>query len=877
MSSSVGLIAPMILPMTASEGGYASLPGQAAVDVPGDPGGGVTITVPPGEVQAVVIPFETLLAPVRAAASFIPAGTTLSRDDGHTLGPFPADAWALIPQPDTTRPLFPGTVPEPGLYLLQGVSRVSVEQPKTGVLDQWLTNGVPGVQPQVSAAGKVATPSEQGGTPGQTWRNCMLAGIFAEDVPAGTQLGLADLADDGNPTLTFRVFDYAWTEIPASAVLQTMGTLNPDAMADHPVVTQASVLAADLPVQMFLRFDTWNPLGTHGTDPKGEELALPPLDVRLIDEQGGTIAGSTWTPAGDSGVLEINRSLVWTQTFSLVATFPKGTQLALERGASRWWPAKATDQLTWSTADWTARDTTTSGTWTDFAGIRVGSAAAPVAFWVGTKVRMALGYQEQHRPFNGGKNSAAKTVSSRRLTVGHAVTLSQASPSGPPVADSFTTDTEGEVSGVSFTVQPGLDLTIAVERRLAFGGTVIRVEDDPAATTPLYSDPSFHFEKATPPVSFPAFAAAAIDGAGKPLKLLIDADARDDTKANTPDAAAFHALKFARYTDDGIALLSGVRPGSATREHLFHAMVSQDANDGAGSATYDDPSTNKVVTWTHLPDQDWFTRRTVIHEYGHGVVRWLSNTVRDPVRRADAEAAVGAIAARLISERNTKGPGYAHSEPMVTNAGIALVEGLTLCFETFFGVGGTLFADKVSAGAKSSWAKYKYGVYLPVPPNPVVSLSTYCGRQVEGVFAFALFEHISKATGFAGFVLGTTGDGPDGCKQPQAFINAWQKKAHAGALDQLNRLIRWLLVDPITVVMGDKTQWTGQWPATGQSVKYPAVYDHLKRVFDQNPANPQTPQESFTALHNDTLVKWNLEQDLSNEPNPPVLGQDWTP
>ena len=126
-------------------------------------------------------------------------------------------------------------------------------------------------------------------------------------------------------------------------------------------------------------------------------------------------------------------------------------------------------------------------------------------------------------------------------------------------------------------------------------------------------------------------------------------------------------------------------------------------------------------------------------------------------------------------------------------------------------------------------------------------------------------------------MLGTTADGPNGCKQPQAFINDWQKKASPGTLDQLHLLVGWLLVDPITTVMGDKAQWTGQWPVGGQSVPYPAVYDHLNRVFTQKPASPTTPQESFTALHNDCLVKWNLEQDDPHEPNPPVLGQDWTP
>src|SRR5262249_1921864 len=158
--------------------------------------------------------------------------------------------------------------------------------------------------------------------------------------------------------------------------------------------------------------------------------------------------------------------------------------------------------------------------------------------------------------------------------------------------------------------------------------------------------------------------------------------------------------------------------------------VSQVRGDGAWTDTYDDPATKQVVTRTHLPDGDWFTRRTIIHEYGHGVVQWLSDTVRNPARRADVEDSWAALNARFISERDPKATKYRHSEAMVTNAGIALSEGLTLCFETFFGVGGTLYrVPGPASGAKADWAKYKYGVYLPVPPNaPVVSLSAYCGR-----------------------------------------------------------------------------------------------------------------------------------------------------
>jgi hypothetical protein len=683
------------------------------------------------------------------------------------------------------------------------------------------------------------------------------------------------------------VLDRGGTEIPASAVLEAMAGLNPAAMADHPVVTQARPLAAGLPVQIHLRFDTWDVLSHDKNDSKGAVLSIQPDQVSVIDPAtGDEIATGPWTMSGPSGVLTVGRSLLTGRTFALQAHFPPGVQISADRNSSRRFPASPTDPLIWSTAGWTARDTTTSGIWSLFSGIQIGNAAAPVAFWVGVKVRLALSYQEQIRDGYGNKTVAKPNT--RRVAPGHQVRL-YGSGSAFIGDETFTTDTDGEVSGVAFQVTPGSMLGVAIERRLTFGQTVIRVSDDPGSGTQLYPDPYFYSSASSPGVFFTSFTAGALEAPAGPLPVVIGADPADDTATSTPDAAAFHALKFARYAHEGVALL-GSNAALMPAVHEFRVLT---GGGGASTTVSDDPVTSTAITTTHFPPQGWFTRRTVIHEYGHAIVYWLSSTVRDHARRTDYGAAQGACQDEAAAV--AKWPGYWHSESLVTVSGTALTEGLTLCFESFFGEGGKLDPSgmKGPPGTKVSWPKYIFLVYPPGPPNisatgfsgsfgPALQLSASKGRDVEAVFAYALFEYVKASTGFGGFLLGTTGDSERRCVQPQAFLDTWQSSLPASSatakLDQLHRLVSWLLIDPITVVVGDKRFWTGRYPAGAGGVPYPKVYDVLLRVFGQDLARTgpaPTPEESFTNLHNDCLVPWNLEQDLASEPTPPILGGDY--
>ena len=150
MSSTVPLIAPVVLPMTAAEGGYASVASNVQVTFP-DPAvvtAGVDITITPGADQTLPdgtpAPLDTLIAPVLAVVGFLPAGASLDPAIwSFSFGPVPTSTWVLQPQPEASRPAMPAAVPEPGLYVLQGVADESVTGPD-GVFSQWL-QGLGGV------------------------------------------------------------------------------------------------------------------------------------------------------------------------------------------------------------------------------------------------------------------------------------------------------------------------------------------------------------------------------------------------------------------------------------------------------------------------------------------------------------------------------------------------------------------------------------------------------------------------------------------------------------------------------------------------------------------------------------------------------------
>src|SRR5262249_20610434 len=154
-------------------------------------------------------------------------------------------------------------------------------------------------------------------------------------------------------------------------------------------------------------------------------------------------------------------------------------------------PASPSDPLIWSTVGWTARDGKTPGIWSQVSGIQIGSATAPVAFRVGVKVRLALEYQEQIRDGYGNNSATVTGVNKRRVAPGHQVSLYTVPTAFVQDATS-TTDTDGEVSGVAFQVMPGSAVGVAIERRLAFGRTEIRVRDEPGSGDTLYPDPYFY-------------------------------------------------------------------------------------------------------------------------------------------------------------------------------------------------------------------------------------------------------------------------------------------------------------------------------------------------------------------------------------------------
>jgi hypothetical protein len=527
-----------------------------------------------------------------------------------------------------------------------------------------------------------------------------------------------------------------------------------------------------------------------------------------------------------------------------------------------------------------------------------------VTFWAGTKVRLAWAYQQQPRDWYGNHNPTGKKLA-HRVAAGHTVQLFRSDSS---IAATFTTDDDGEVSGVSFDVQPGDTITAGLERRLDLaahvnGGnaTVLLVVDDPATSPPLFPDGYFHSEKARTQVSFQISAGGEIGATKGPAVVTIDAGKKDDSAGNTVHAAAFHALKYARFTNDAVALLKGDSE-NLPRQHEFRLRYTSDTVAGADTSEVLAGSGRAALSYTRMAAaKSWFTSPVVVHEYSHAIVAWLGSVLNDQSHFDANSHAVGAMWSRQESEWKYPKGKSSHNEGQVTNAGIALSEGLALLFECLLGYYGRL-SDGITTGLKkrpqtpppgrAGWPQYTYGIWRhdASGSGPYVSLSADSARRVEGAFALAVFGYIMQATGFPGFLI-EGGDTTSGSRPPQALFDDWIATLPAGQRTsgpaQLKRMFGWLVTDPISGVLSDvPTSWSGRWPAAPHPAgqPYPAVYDYLEHLKVNDPAGPNgvgpTAEESFLFFFDSCLLPWNLEPVDVHEPTPPSLapdppGKDW--
>jgi hypothetical protein len=310
--------------------------------------------------------------------------------------------------------------------------------------------------------------------------------------------------------------------------------------------------------------------------------------------------------------------------------------------------------------------------------------------------------------------------------------------------------------------------------------------------------------------------------------------------------------------------------------HQFH-LVNERGTPSTSS--YEQPAGSRL-TRSRMLSSRWFTARTVVHEYGHGMVRWLSETLADPNRFSQYEDGIGAFVQRYLDERRQRASW--HSELVVTNGGYALSEGLTLLIEQVLGVGASLPSGRrrTAPAGEAGWERHLYDVWVPLAGQPASStyanpfyLSNRSGRNVEGVFAGALWEYLSGPTGLSP-LYASADDTDAGCKQPREHLDDWldHRANPTEALAQLRRMANWLLIDPLLTRVGGGAGWTGRWPDDPSGTPYPTVYDFLKRIEDQDPGGVHDPQERFSWFHDEYLIPWNLEQDPA-----PGLGPDWKP
>jgi hypothetical protein len=872
MTSPVGVVPPLLLPRT---DGYADYQADVTVSPATDPDA-VEVAVPsdaqqppPDAPQTLAdetgLPLATIIAPHAGTARYLPVGELLTDDAWPApAGPFSGNAWVFdaIGEKSPLPPLLPPEIPAPAYWVLEGVDPLSVDDPDnpgSGLLDRWLSGAVPEVTPQ----------TEKAATADQTWKQRMLAGTWAEPVQAGTALGLA--ATDGTlRRLRIWAFDADGTPLPAAGVLAAFGTVDPTLLPTHPVVVGSAGLAASLPVRFYLRFDLWDVTQSSAYDLKGSPQSLPPSDVQLIDSSGAPIPGTSWTwrdPA-TGGVLEVPQANVALKTFSIRATFPVTQPIQLSRTEQRFQPAG--QPLDWNTKGWKAQDGT-DGDWTSFSGLLIGSATRPAVFWIGTQVRLAARYEQprinwfdRSKSLTAGGTYTVTKLDTRPVAAGHVITLYQ--PGKDP--ETFVTDDDGEVSGVSLTIVPGSDVTVGLSTYVNIpdlygSNSPHRIEANDDSTNPLLGDMVFHADKARTPLSFPVFVAGGISASVGPATFVADADMNNFSVGNSAFAAVFHALKCMKLTHDAVALLQSNSVGLPGR-HLI--MLRSGVPDGPVTSPRQDTGPSfSAETGSVLPDvTSWFCSNVMCHEYGHAIACWLGGVTTTQARYDAYVKAFQASSARQLSERGVTG----HSAGVISNSGVALDEGLAEFIECLMGYLGDFHGGNTTlslvAAPSGTLPRDLYNAQVPGgTPKPLRDLTPADVRGVEGVVALALCGYFLDVTGFPGFPI-DTGSSVNRLRPAKAYYDEWvatlPPSDQLAAQQRLVRLFRWLTGDALNAMYGDNpANWTGYWAPS--VAHYPTVEDYLTKLkrIDPDLGQHHYHQESYAYLDKSYLVPWNLE------------------
>ncbi|WP_426513545.1 hypothetical protein ACPPVO_24835 [Dactylosporangium sp. McL0621] len=885
MISSVGIVPPLILPIP---GEYDSLRTEVVVTAATDPDAvdvaarpGNVFQTPPDDPPSTL---DTIITPEAATVSYLPAGQLLVQDGWpQVVGPFDQDAWvvsALHGKSPLADMLPPGS-PVPVYWVLEGVDRRSVDDPDSvdpdndgGLLNRWHNGEVPGVKPRADECHRRTDPDQRADIALHTWKQRMMAGTWAESVPAETALGLAT-ADGDWSRLRVWTFGADGTPLPAAASLAALAIADPDLLPAHPVVAGCGVLTDNVPVRFYLRFEVWDVDQSSASDPKGAPRSLQPDTVRLIDSLlGSEITGTQWTwrEAATGGVLEVPRPSVRTATFHIRAEFPAGQQIRLSRTEKRVYPPG--QRLVWNSAGWTARDSITPGSWTGLEALQLGTLSQPVAYWIGTKVRLAAAYQQPRvdwfkRTTNltSGATYTISRTDTYPVAAGHRLDLYQTAAN--PVAY-FVTDDDGEVSGVVFDdVVPGtavrLGLALIVGLPSVGGGstgTLFALSDGSNVPSPVFAAGDFLASNARVPLLFVGFNSGVVGAAEGPATFVVDADRNNFATGNTAYAAALHALKCAKLTHDAVVLLKGDSVNLPQRHDFQLALTSSTAVTVALAADAKRPDR----TETTLPsNSSWFCSNVVPHEYGHAIVNWLGSALPSPGTLNATYAAIAVT--NTIQGSPPTWPG--HTAGAVINSGVALDEGLAEFVECLMGYV-KIYRRGHTSLKKHGSVGHPAAIYLALlsPTSSPQSLSRFTPAQVravEGAVALAQATYLLDTTKFPGFGI-DTGPTSGRFRPAQAYLDDWLRNKHRD-LGQLQRMFRWLFTDAVSAYYGNPSNWllsgpTG-WPAPQlQTATYPSVEGYLTQLTTSDPAaggSPPTPEESYQHFNDRYLVPWNLE------------------
>ena len=672
------LLLPLLTPA-----GYSDYEGAFATTDTGD--GGLAVDALVGaskpETNTVVTPQPCTLTflPV-AAGPMLPDGTPAT-EDTIVLNVYPSAISAY------TTELF--ARPAPAWWALTGIDAASFE----AQLDLWIQTAP---QPLIDLAWTDSTPPATPDAAKANLRTRVLAGTV--DFPLESGFAIGELAAPAR-RLVVRLYDTQREPLHPALVLPDFDDANP-ALVGHPLL--AALESIDIDVQIFVEF-RYFAVDNQGPT-KGAIAPLAGVTVAVHDDVLGDVLDSGTTDAdGRASFFISNWDWVGTADlfFKVSIPYPEAILRQHERNA-RWHGEWATLQRPLSGIRVIPALDGTPGYLPDYTGWSLGSASAPLVFYLGTPVMLDVTY-------------LTDTGAYRPVPRGTVVELGRRSDvlmeSFTPL-ETFYADADGAIRGTSFELPYGEELEVRLPLALAEDEDADFVDgiELPKVVTIVNPPPWLSKDRSPTNLYWAAFDPPALGDPAAPLALRV---------GHTPDdevAATLYLLKCVRDTHLWLHEMTGGewKGIEGCFVHLNATWVT-DVVEYVASMTSMNPPHLGVI----LHERDKWDRATCVHEFAHGLM-W-----------GTADIGLTDFACAIVTSEY--GNHYVWSE---LSDFAAMVEGWADLVANAVGGGGMYSVATAPTNVRNA-----SGTSIPFAEVPGM------GRRIEGCFAGAFWSYLQDELG----------------------------------------------------------------------------------------------------------------------------------